>query len=761
MTLYQILVQPRTLARSWTRLQTKGPTPGIDGVTFETFAAEAAARLQRLAVELAGGSYRPQPLRGFTLPKAEGGSRTIGVATVRDRVVQGAALLLLMPYVESLLQPCSYAYRPGRSHQDALAAVRALREEGFHWIAEADVEAFFDSIPHGPCLQAVRNIVDDTPFLALLEAWLTTPIVGAADPRTPGRGLPQGLCLSPLLSNLYLDPFDRAMTGVRHRLIRFADDFVVMCRSRAAAYAALRDAERALQHLDLRLNSQKSSVTSFDQGFAFLGGQFEGAPGLEVGFTPAPRAAFAASPFARPVPPAFTSTHTRPVAMPAPDPHPEPADDPLAYTEARPPAPAVAPPANTEAPLPKAALPPALHAEPDFSWDESDPETSVFDVKEPHETDAEGVESERTEALAENPFFLDPVDGKVDEPGPGPGLGRRGPATRTLYVNRQGCLVRTKLGRYEITHPDEPAPILSVPAVQVGEIVVVGAGTLTAGAVRRCLRDDIPVHFVAMGGRYYGGLIGEKGHDAARLQAQVLASTQPEAALDLARRFVYGKIRNQVALLRRVLNRDPDPVLQETVAEHARLLRALRRSKSVDGVRGVEGAAAAAYFGVFDRFIRVPELTFPGRVRRPPTDPVNALLSFGYTLLHSRLHALVRLRRLHPFVGFLHTPKQGHAALVSDLQEEWRPLIDALVLSAVNRREFLPSVFREDGAGGLLLDDEARRRFVTRFEGFLERRYRATPSGRRLTYVHRIDVQVRRLVRHLEDGVPYVPFRWR
>jgi len=739
MTLYTILAQARTLARAWTRLQTKGRTPGIDGVTFEAFAEEAAAQLQRLAAELAGGSYRPLPLRGFVVPKTEGGSRTIAVAALRDRVVQAAALHLFMPYVEPILQPCSYAYRPGRSHHDALATLEALRQQGFSWIAEADVEAFFDRIPRGPCLQAVRQIVDDPPFLGLLEAWLSAPIVGAADPRQPGRGLPQGLCLSPLLSNLYLDPFDRAMTNAGHRLIRFCDDFVVVCRSRAAAYTALHDAERALERLDLRLHRHKSSVTSFDQGFAFLGGAFEGLPDAAQPFMPAPRAALPVSPFARPAPPAFTSTGGQPAGLPPAAPEPAPARDLLARTEANVaaprPAPAQPPPSGT-------APPHAPDEEPGSPWEDAEPD------------EAEATPASRLPDL-------DFAGGPAEGPGPAPGLDRRGPAGRTLYVNRQGCLVQTRLGRYEITHPDEPAPIASVPSVQVDEIVVVGAGTLTSGAVRRCLQDGIPVHFVSVGGRYYGGLIGEQGHDAARLQRQVLASTQPEAALDLARRFVHGKIRNQVVLLRRAVNRYPEATLRHAVAELVRLLRALRRCPSVDGVRGVEGAASAAYFGVFDRLVRMPELSFPGRVRRPPTDPVNALLSFGYTLLHGRLHMLVRLRRLHPFVGFLHAPRQGHAALVSDLQEEWRPLIDALVLGVVNRREFPPSVFREEGNGGLLLNDEARRRFVARFEGFLTRRYRATPSGRRLTYLHRLDGQVRRLVRHLEEGTPYVPFRWR
>ncbi|WP_439598195.1 CRISPR-associated endonuclease Cas1 [Falsiroseomonas sp.] len=241
--------------------------PGGDHVTIEDFGATAPEGLAALAAALRDGSYRPGRLRPVEVPKERGGTRLLRIPPVVDRVAQGAVLTLLGPWLDPLMHRDSYAYRPGRSVAQAVRRIAALRNEGFVWVAETDIDAFFDTIPHDRLLARLVPLVPDPPLLDLLALWLEAWGPG-------GRGVPQGAPLSPLLANWYLDPTDRAISARGIRPIRYADDLLLLARAEDRARAALIRLRASLAEDGLKLNEERTRVVPFERGFRFLGHLF-------------------------------------------------------------------------------------------------------------------------------------------------------------------------------------------------------------------------------------------------------------------------------------------------------------------------------------------------------------------------------------------------------------------------------------------------------------------------------------------------------
>jgi group II intron reverse transcriptase/maturase len=266
--LWEQVVHPTTLQIAWQRVRVRGGGPGLDGVTVEAFTLDAERRLQHLAMELRAGSYHPYPPRWMEVPKRQGGVRQLAVLCVRDRIVQQALHLVLAPLWSKQFASCSYAYRPGRSALQAVHAVERSLAMGRVWVIDADIASFFDSVPHRPLFALLDEWLPDPP-----ARWLIETCVAAASPE-PGRGLAQGAPLSPLLANLYLHRFDMALLEAGHTLIRYADDFVILCATRQQAEVALQMAKRLLQGLALSLNPDKTRIVHRDEGFTFLGYTF-------------------------------------------------------------------------------------------------------------------------------------------------------------------------------------------------------------------------------------------------------------------------------------------------------------------------------------------------------------------------------------------------------------------------------------------------------------------------------------------------------
>ena len=277
MGLLDLAVTDDMLAFAWSRVRTNGGGPGADGVSLERFGDDLLARLSKLRRQICGNTYNPDPLLRIELPRPGKAPRLLAVPTVRDRVLQTAVTQILIPILDPLFEDESFAYRPGRSVQDAVKAVMVARDEGFDHVVDADIEAFFDNIPHQELLARLAEVLPDDTLLPLLGSWLNTPVKTSEGFVRGGCGVPQGSPVSPLLSNLYLDAFDEVLAGsADRRLVRYADDFVILARDVHAAEVALEEASLWLAGAGLAINFDKTRITTFAQGFTFLGVRFEG-----------------------------------------------------------------------------------------------------------------------------------------------------------------------------------------------------------------------------------------------------------------------------------------------------------------------------------------------------------------------------------------------------------------------------------------------------------------------------------------------------
>lgn len=278
-----------SLKAAWDKVRSNRGCAGVDGETIAHFSEHADRHLDALERSLLAGTYRPMPLRRFAIPKKDGGQRVLGVPTVRDRIVQQALLNALHPVLEPQFEECSFAYRPGRSHKTAVQQVSYWRDRGYEWVLDADIVSYFDNIQHHRLFAEVEERVQPDDFIpaqtlfslrsaifALLEAWVSAGVLTPDGLLFPDQGVPQGAVVSPILANVYLDDFDEILMAAGLKLVRYADDFVVLAKSQSAILQAQHQVADVLHSMGLQLHPDKTQITTFDRGFRFLGHAFAG-----------------------------------------------------------------------------------------------------------------------------------------------------------------------------------------------------------------------------------------------------------------------------------------------------------------------------------------------------------------------------------------------------------------------------------------------------------------------------------------------------
>ncbi|MFV1963273.1 MAG: group II intron reverse transcriptase/maturase, partial [Acidimicrobiia bacterium] len=250
--------------------------PGIDRVTVDQFAKHQAKHLKRLHQTIQDGSYMPHEVRRTWIPKpGSKEKRPLGIPTVRDRVVQTALGNVIEPIFEKDFAEQSYGFRPNRGCKDALRVVDQLVKSGYVHVVDADLKAYFDTIPHDKLMARIREKISDGRVLELIERFLKQPVMESLSEWTPESGCPQGAVISPLLSNIYLDPLDHQMADLGFKMVRYADDFVILCRSREEAEAAMAMVQTWTEAAGLTLHPEKTVIVDARcEGFDFLGYHF-------------------------------------------------------------------------------------------------------------------------------------------------------------------------------------------------------------------------------------------------------------------------------------------------------------------------------------------------------------------------------------------------------------------------------------------------------------------------------------------------------
>ena len=325
----------------------------------------------------------------------------------------------------------------------------------------------------------------------------------------------------------------------------------------------------------------------------------------------------------------------------------------------------------------------------------------------------------------------------------------------TVYITQQGATISKTSERLNVTLKKEL--LAEIPLLKVSEIVIFGRVTVTPPALRELMKRGIAICYLTQQGGYVGRTQPELSKNSLLRIEQFRAFFNDERRLGLARGFVLGKLANLRMMLIRKGGKGQE--VKTAIERIKSAEKSAQKTSSLNMLRGHEGDASAAYFGAFQHLLKDGpsgkgrDWVFPKRVRRPPTDPVNALLSFGYTLLMNDIYSAVNIVGFDPYIGYLHAEKYGRPSLPLDLMEECRPLIvDAMVIACLNKRILTRDHFKQEGEGkSCRLTDEGRRNFLQQYEARRKTEFTHAVLKQKMTYQQAFEQQARLLAKVLQD----------
>ncbi|MBW4645176.1 MAG: type I-D CRISPR-associated endonuclease Cas1d [Goleter apudmare HA4340-LM2] len=327
----------------------------------------------------------------------------------------------------------------------------------------------------------------------------------------------------------------------------------------------------------------------------------------------------------------------------------------------------------------------------------------------------------------------------------------------TVYVTQTDAFIGKVDER--LTVKAEKKTILDVPLIKVAGIVILGRATVSPAVINELLERHICLSFLTQTGRYLGRLEPEVTKNIFLRKAQWQAIGESELAIHLVRGFVRGKLKNYRHALLRYQREHPELDLNTNITRLEQAIAPIEQTSKIDSLRGLEGAGSAAYFGCFNQLIKTSQFQFEARRRRPPTDPVNALLSFGYSLLRHDVQSALNIVGFDPYLGYLHVERYGRPSLALDLMEEFRPLIvDAVVLSLINKRSLTLADFTtEPLSGAVSLTKEGLHAFLRAYEQKKQSQFKHPVLGNKHSYQETFEIQARLLAKYLMGDIDKYP----
>ena len=692
--LYDKICQVENLLSAWAKVKEKGSAGGIDKVTIETFEVDLDRNLRELSEQLSTYHYIPEPYQEIKIPKDDNEFRSLSLPAIKDKIVQQAVKDLIEPILEKEFLDVSYAYRANKGPARAIARVTHLIvNEKREWVTICDIDSYFDTIDHEILFQMLAEKIKDEKLLPIIRLWVK---MGKVDRKLKWkdtvRGIPQGSIISPLMSNLYLHPFDRMMVDRKFGYVRYADDFIILNRTEEEAYRALEDTKSFLQkNLKLNLNPG-GSVKRVQEGFEFLGILFKGQEKTiskekmsELKGRINNAINFKMSKTPQTLIETIDGIERYYGRILSQDIIEELDDWMIACLKNH---------LNT-------AYQEGLFATKDEIRTILSPLNFISRKYQLFRQRAiNGIiayckrqRKIRTDKDPSRPLKKDPIKKKKRQ------YQKLESEGFELLVTRPGVFIgKTKKG---ISIKDKGIKRYEAPILNLKNISILSCGvTISSNVIQYCSERDIPIDFIGIDGKPYAKIYTFQSASASIGISQLTAHENGKAHL-LAKSFVSGKIRNQINLARyyhKYRKRSGDDLIEifeEKIALMEGLAKEAMKSheKDIEILRGklfsIEGRASSCYWELVERILN-DYIEFKGRVREGATDLVNSLLNYGYGILYSRIWGAILKAGLNPYISYLHKPQPGKPTLVFDLIEEFRQqAVDRSVLSLITKGEEL------------------------------------------------------------------------
>ncbi|MEM2146729.1 MAG: group II intron reverse transcriptase/maturase [Candidatus Jordarchaeaceae archaeon] len=735
----------KTPFQACVKIKAKGGAPGVDYLSIEEFERHLAKNLSEIQKSLLEQTYTPEPTRRVYIPKDDGEKRKISIPAIKDKIVQEAVRITIEPLFEARFLSSSFAYRANKGPHKAILKLEELLKEGKHWVAQADIDNFFDSINHSLLLQFVQERIWEEPVLRLIKLWLKMGIIDKNEWIEIKEGVPQGGIISPLLSNIYLHSFDLEMLRRKYHLVRYADDFIFAEETKSVAEEALNYADSFLHH-HLSLNIAKTEVRHLQNGFVFLGFLF----------------------------------HQNKKTI-----------------------------APEKIQKMKEKICEIVRGEKDFGqmifqlnhtirgWRNY---YGISECEEPFHF-LEGVIFQEIRNKIKNTPDLNRSVVKerllsLDLLIPKTPSMKDKFLNLLLYKSKEEPLMKkdkelpsvkkaiaAKRKRYEhllavesnlvVTHPnsflgksskrvvlrEQRRKVKEIPIYRLKNILITSNGVaISSDLIKFCCQNEVSITFFNEFGYPYGYLFTSRlpFHRLTILQTEAING---EKGLLLAKTFVRGKIRNQINLLKyynKYRKRKESSFrieIEQALNKMNLLLQKLEELSTdellINRLFAIEGQAASIYWSLIKTLL-ANDVFFEGRERKGARDLVNSLLNYGYGVLYSQVYKAIILAGLNPNIGFLHRGNTERPALLYDLVEEFRqPVVDRAVIGLIRKKVKL-------NIQGIYLTDDTKLRLVNTI--MKELNSRVYYRNRRVKLVEVIHEQAERLAKFLKGLEDYQPF---
>lgn len=642
------IIERENLQRAFEHIKGNSDFAGVDGITSEIYEKNIDDNINKLIEETISQNYFPDKLQGIIIPKSENKIRALAIPTVKDRILQRATVQIINESIELLLEENSFAYRKGLSRRGAAYAISEAHKNGFNFILESDIQSFFDNVNWNILFKKLDILFGDDPINKLLKDWVTSDVVFEGITIKRSKGLPQGAVISPFLANLYLDDFDEALQN-EFKLIRYADDFVILCKSKLQAENALKEAKNALSKLSLDIKPSKTRITTFEEGFQYLGYLFVNSLIIEKKKDE-------------------NENH------------------------------------NSNFEITSENIP-------DSSW------LTLIDIdkiKQIHKNNLQEItplsKNEVQEILLDKfPFYVT--------------------NNASVHVDSDNIDLVYEENMNE-AHKKYPIKDLS-------SVVILGSNKISMHAVFKLNEQNVPIYFCKPTGELKLS-IPLNNPDYNLWYNQITLANDPIFTLEFAKELVKAKINNHKVIANRITNKE------ETKSYFNSLITKTDSALTLETLRGVEGTSASYFFEIMNNELP-DEWKFENRNRRPPQDPVNSMLSFGYTIIYNHISTALQIEGLNPQVGFFHKPSNRYFPLASDIQEEFRHIIDSLVIYIIKRNMVKQDdfIFNENNYYPCLMEKEFKKKFISMVEERLKIEFTPHNFSRKIDYKQFIVFQVK------------------